>query len=544
MRRRYRIGELPSRVQRLARGRLGVLGLGVRAVDGHVYLRGGRAGEEARREVGLAAVEIGRAHLVGGDVLRCLALLIVVLPLLGALGPFTPARGVDAGEELAILALVADGVELGAVRAVELQGLNTRLGGVGGVGVRNPVLIQLARVPRTGHGPGDDLIVGQLGHAICGPFFSGIAGEQLLDGVRVAADGDSVRVVGEDVVELGRVIGDHALVVDDRGVRRDHDGSVFVHVREVVLEPLELLIVDGLVVAAVAAVVVGALVDDVVERDEMRLAHVVGVVRRAEVAAIGVEGVLIALGVIVHVVVSGQCAHRAVGVFVELAQIRVEREVVAHVVTEKQQAAARVIVARHHVGDGPLAGPLDLFLVVGLRVRGDRAGLLRQRGLCRLCHREVHGLRCLAGRLKPAELELGRSLRGVVVGELSKVLVINRHLVARRLSHERGEVIANGQFVASLCIRSGDIDAVGHLNTGDAGLVAVKGGVFVDVVEHLTRQRFRIVGFPVDDLDRTLVEALVLGLPGAGQRAGGRTERTTGQALEGTLQLGGASGDG
>src|SRR5699024_10840909 len=137
-------------------------------------------------------------------------------------------------------------------------------------------------------------------------------------------------------------------------------------VSEVVLQPLELLLADLLVVAAVATARLLALVFNVVEDDEVRVADLVGVVGGTELGAVGVGGVLVGVDVVVLVVIAREGADRAVDVLVQVAQVGVEAEVVADVVAEQHDAAAVVVVALGQVGGRTLAGVLDLFLVVGL----------------------------------------------------------------------------------------------------------------------------------------------------------------------------------
>src|SRR5699024_1687341 len=137
-----------------------------------------------------------------------------------------------------------------------------------------------------------------------------------------------------------------------------------------------------------------------------RVADLVGVVGGTELGTVGVGGVLIGVDVVVLVVVARERADRTVGALVQAAQVGVEAEVVADVVAEQHDAAAVVVIALGQVGGRTLAGVLDLFLVIGLGVRGDDAVLVVLGGGVGLCHREGHVLRDGAGRLQPAEQQV------------------------------------------------------------------------------------------------------------------------------------------
>src|SRR5699024_1727787 len=306
-----------------------------------------------------------------------------------------------ADQLLMIAVLVAHGVEAATGHRItgagEGQGVHARLGCVLGVRVRHTVVRKPAGVPVTGHSTSHDLLDRQGLDALGCPLLALVAGAQVLQRVGVTADGDRVGVAVQDLVQGLRVVGDDFLVVHDRRVSVDDDVLILRDVSEVVLQPLELLLADLLVVAAVAAARLLALVFDVVEGDEVRVADLVGVVGGTELGTVGVGGVLIGVDVVVLVVVARERADRTVGALVQAAQVGVEAEVVADVVAEQHDAAAVVVIALGQVGGRTLAGVLDLFLVIGLGVRGDDAVLVVLGGGLGLCHREVHVLRDGAG---------------------------------------------------------------------------------------------------------------------------------------------------
>src|SRR5699024_10797467 len=197
--------------------------------------------------------------------------------------------------------------------------------------------------------------------------------------------------------------------------------------------------------------------------------------------------------------------------------------------------------------DRTLAGELDLLLVVGLGVRGDRAGLLRVgRGL-RAGHREVDGRRGVAGGLEPAELQLGRALGVVVVAELREVLLVDRHQPAGGLGDAGGEVPADGQLVAALLVGLDHVDAVGHAAPRNAGFPTVDPRVLVGVVEHPAGEDLGILGLAVDHLDLPGVEAVVARGTAGRQVAEGALDGTA-EILDRTARqaplLGGGGDDG
>ena len=102
------------------------------------------------------------------------------------------------------------------------------------------------------------------------------------------ADGHSVRIVGDDVVEVLRIVDDDLFVREDGRVGGDDDLRVLRHVLQIVLQPGQLLLTDLLLVLLPVRL---AFVFDAVEDDEVGLADVVGEVRRSELIAEGVEGV-------------------------------------------------------------------------------------------------------------------------------------------------------------------------------------------------------------------------------------------------------------
>ena len=265
----------------------------------------------------------------------------------------------------------------------------------------------------------------------------------------------------------------------------------------------------------------------------MRVADIVGVVRRTEVLTVGVRGVGVVRGVVVHVVVAGQRTHRAVHVPVQRAEIRVQRQVVADIVAQQHDAAARVVVTLGEVGGTTLGGVPDLLLVVGLGVRGDRAGLvLGCRGLG-LRHGEVHRGRHVAGRFQATERQVGGTLGQVVVAELGEIVGVDRHLPAGWLGDRQGEVVTGGQLVASLLVGGDDVDPVAHGDAGDRLFAVVEGGVAVGVVEDLAGEGGLVLGRIVGDLDPAFVEAVVGGgggVRGTGERAGERSGDRPGRA--------------
>ena len=404
-----RLRVLQVIIERLAFSRLGVLGRLGGAIQLNLDRRLGGTAEEGGGQESFATGQVRAGDLQRVDLLRGVSDLVVVLPLLGVRSPFAPARGVHAGEELVILVLVAHRVVLAASVGAELESEDSGLGRVLHVGVGDAVVVELARVPIARDRAGHDLVVGQLADRALGvfcPLCALITGNEVLEGVGVTTDGHRVRVVGEDLVELVGVVGDDVNVVDDRGVGGDDDLLVIVDRGQVVTQPFQLLLVDLLQVAAVAGAVV-AVVDDVVQGDEVGLTDVVGVVRGTEVTAVGVGGVHVVGGVEVEVVITRQGADRAVGIGVELFEIRVQREVVSDVIAEQQDPAAGVVGALCQIRRGSLARVTDLLFVVGLGVGGHRAGLLGGSSGVGRSQREVHRGGDVPGGVQSAERQIG-----------------------------------------------------------------------------------------------------------------------------------------
>ena len=517
MRRGNRVGELPALVQRLALVWLGVLnvegaGLPVLTGDRHLHLGGTGTTENAAGQVGLPIAQIVLVHSQRVDLLRLRAGLLGILPLLSLRGPVAPCGAVHADQLLMILFLVAHGVETAAghriTRTGEGQGVHARLRCVLGVRVRHTVVRKPAGVPVARHGTSHNLLDRQRLDALGSPLRALVTGAQVLQRVGVATDGDRIGVTVQDLVQGLRVVGDDFLVVHDRRVSVDDDVLVLRDVREVVLQPLELPLADLLVVAAVAAARLLALVFNVVEGDEVRVADLVGVVGGTELGTVGVGGVLIGVDVVVLVVVARERADRTVGALVQAAQVGVEAEVVADVVTEQHDAAAVVVIALGQVGGRTLAGVLDLFLVIGLGVRGDDAVLVVLGGGLGLCHREVHVLRDGAGRLQPAELQVLRgAFRLVNVAELGEVIRVDGHLPAGGLGDGDVHVLVHRQGVAAVGVGGGHVAAVGDLDSLDALFALVVGGVLVRIVEDVPGDGGLVFGVLFCGFDGALVEA-------------------------------------
>src|SRR5699024_9943581 len=244
------------------------------------------------------------------------------------------------------------------------------------------------------------------------------------------------------------------------------------------------------------------------EGDEVRVADLVGVVGGTELGAVGVGGVLVGVDVVVLVVIAREGADRAVDVLVQVAQVGVEAEVVADVVAEQHDAAAVVVVALGQVGGRTLAGVLDLFLVVGLGVRGDDAVLVVLGSGLGLCHREVHVLRDGAGGLETAELQVLRGAgRLVDVAELGEVVRVDGDLPAGGLGDGGVHVLVHRQGVAALGVGGRHVTAVGDLDALDSLFVVVVGGVLIRIVEDVPGDGGLVLGVLLCGFDGTLVEA-------------------------------------
>ncbi len=536
-----RVGPLGADQLVLALHLLGAGGLpGRAAVERDLHRGTGGAHPEVGGEPGLPGQVLAGHHVrvaqLGRGALR------VVVPRLPLGVPVAVGGGVETQLGLDAVALAGHRVPFRERVAPDVEREQAGPAAVAPDRDGVTVLGQLAGVPVTGDRARGDVRERQPFDAEeVLPALHEVAGAHVLDRVGVPGDGDGLPAF-EQVVDLADLVDlvDGAALVGEgqqRDVPGEHDQLVVVDGGQVPLQPGELVLVQPAVVTrgvlrvvalgapAVGVVDVGgAGVAHGVQRHDVHVADVVGVVGGRHPGAERVEGVLGRGGVEVEVVVAGQEPGRAVGQARQVLDVRVERQVVADDVADEEGAAPLVVAAFRQVVDRAAAGVLDLGPVVGLEVARDDAVLLLCPGELAAHEGEVDRVRQGPGGRDAAVAQFGRALGQVVVVELGDVGLVHRHLVARRLGDEHRHVVVDGQPVAAVPVGRHDVTAVGHDDAGQAALPAVAGAVAVPVDEDPAGQVVG-VGRPfrgADDLDLAAVGGLVPGLGRRARRGGGR----------------------
>ena len=152
--------------------------------------------------------------------------------------------------------------------------------------------------------------------------------------------------------------------------------------------------------------------------------------------------------------------------------------------------------------DQVLADEIDLGLGLGLRI-GDQHDLEGVRLVLRF-EREIERSRQRPGRRDPleGEIERGRrAVRAVMAVEARQVRrgIDGRH-VARRLDDEDRRLVRQGQRVAAVAVRDGDVAAVRDEDAGKPGIGGAGRARTVPILEHDPRDLGASVACACDDL--------------------------------------------
>ena len=302
---------------------------------------------------------------------------------------------------------------------------------------------------------------------------------------------------GEQALAVGRTEGFHRprnRGVEERNVRREHQQPILRQRRQIGREEGELRLAQA---ADIVRLLPGT-IDHVVEHDERRFGFFPGVAVRAEVLAKAAQGILVARGVEVEVMVAGhvQPWHAQPGG--GRGHRRIQGEIVVDDVAQAQsdvggQAAqvqrCKAVVHRdravtHHRVDDVARVVVDIGAGLGLRVaehehlqsleaaRRVRVGLQREiPAFWELCR-------------DPAVLQQWPGIGLQVPPEIRQAVVASREAVARRLDHEHGAVEADTKPVLALCIGPDHLLAIGHTDARQAAFPGIAPTVVIAVCKH------------------------------------------------------------
>jgi hypothetical protein len=346
--------------------------------------------------------------------------------------------------------------------------------------VRDAVLVRRSLPPRPAGRPGDHVVVRLVAlPAAIGPE------KDVRMPVPVRTHGERIRSVLEHLEQRFEIADLH-----HRDVHHHDDQPIPAHMLERRLDERELSLGQRGVVAA-PALLVQALVDDVVQHDEVGRAVVERVRRRPvdtlkRLIGVAIEGVLRIAAVRrveVHVVVAVDVvpgdADRPDG----LVQRRVQHHVVAHDVTQRHtESGIERLILRDHLRDDVSREFVDLLDGVRLGIaKENHAEPVR---LIAAHQREVECFppeptrRGLAG-----VLHLRRTLRLIHVRKPWEVVAIDRGHPPARLDDEDGFVVVKFERVATIRIRQHDVFTVGDADVRQRRLGCLAHTVAVEVFE-------------------------------------------------------------